>query len=93
MLDLARDDGSALETLILSLGSQAADQGLFRDLRQLLRRYPQREPGQIETVDMARAVSTTTRRPPQGAAGGQDRGDSNTARRLFTRICVLHIRG
>ena len=59
------------------------------------KRHPHREPVAIEAIDMGRRAlhnegcGVAARAP--GRAGW--RSIDNTARRLFTLLCVLHIRG
>jgi len=94
VLALSREDGSPLETLILSLGT----------LRRPIREYfaicdsyyeaiRNATAQQIETVDMARrGIHNDAAELLKERLGGKIDVDFNTARRLFTLICVLHIR-
>ncbi|MGI4732224.1 MAG: UPF0262 family protein [Janthinobacterium lividum] len=90
-----REDGSHLETLVLATGRFRR---LIRDYFAILDSYFQAIRGaslpQIETIDMARRglhdEGATLLR--ERLAGKVD-VDFGTARRLFTLICVLHIRG
>ena len=51
-------------------------------------------PSQIETIDMARrGTPQRGQRNPARAALRQSEIDFDTARRLFTLVCVLHWRG
>lgn len=94
VLSIAREDGSLLETLVLSLGT----------LRRPIREYfaicdsyydaiRNATPAQIETVDMARrGIHNDAAELLKERLRGKIDVDFNTARRLFTLICVLHIR-
>ena len=51
-------------------------------------------PSQIEAIDMGRrGLHNEGSRAPAGAAEGKVELDFDTARRLFTLICVLHWKG
>ncbi len=51
-------------------------------------------PGQIETIDMARrGIHNEGARVLQERLAGKAEVDTDTARRLFTLICVLHFGG
>lgn len=51
-------------------------------------------PGQIETIDMARrGIHNEGARVVQDRLNGKAQVDTDTARRLFTLICVLHFGG
>ena len=94
-LEIRRGDGSALETLVLGM---AAFRRPIRDYFAICDSYyqaiPAASPQQIETIDMARRGIHN-----QGAEllterlKGKIDLDFDTARRLFTLICVLHIKG
>ena len=84
----ARDDAARAGAL------PAADQGLFRDLRKLFQsgRNPSWPQG-LETIDMARrAIHNGGAELLQECLDDKVEMDFDTARRLFTLICVLHIR-
>jgi len=92
---IRRDDGSALETLVLSM---ARFRRPIRDYFAICDSYYQAiraaTPQQIETVDMARrGVHNEGAELLQERLQGKVDVDFDTARRLFTLICVLHIRG
>jgi uncharacterized protein (UPF0262 family) len=94
-LDLFREDGSHLETLVLALGRFRRP---IKDYFAICDSYYQAirasTPQQIETVDMARrAVHNEAAELLQERLAGKIEVDFDTARRLFTLICVLHIRG
>ena len=94
-IDIRRADDSPLETLVLGL---ARFRRPIRDYFAICDSYyqaiRQATPQQIETIDMARRGLHN-----EGAEllierlAGKIEIDFDTARRLFTLICVLHIRG
>ena len=93
-LDIKREDDSALETLILSL---AAFRRPIRDYFAICDSYFQAirsaTPAQIETIDMARrGIHDDAARVLMERLDGKIAVDHATARRLFTLICVLHIK-
>ena len=94
-LHLHREDGSHLETLVLALGRFRRP---IRDYFAICDSYYQAirasTPQQIETIDMARrGVHNDAATLLQERLSGKIEVDFDTARRLFTLICVLHIRG
>ena len=94
-LHLHRDDGSHLETLVLALGRFRRP---IKDYFAICDSYYQAirasTPQQIETVDMARrAIHNQAAELLQERLAGKIEVDFDTARRLFTLICVLHVRG
>jgi len=94
-LRIERADGSHLETLILGL---ARFRRPIRDYFAICDSYYQAirasTPQQIETVDMARrAIHNDAAELLRERLEGKIDLDFDTARRLFTLICVLHIRG
>jgi uncharacterized protein (UPF0262 family) len=93
-LDIKRADDSPLETLILSL---AAFRRPIRDYFAICDSYFQAirsaTPAQIETIDMARrGIHDDAARLLMERLDGKIAVDHATARRLFTLICVLHIK-
>ena len=93
-LDIKREDDSALETLILSL---AAFRRPIRDYFAICDSYFQAirsaTPAQIETIDMARrGIHDDAARLLMDRLDGKIAVDHATARRLFTLICVLHLK-
>lgn len=95
ILDVSDDDGQLLETQVLGLGRFRRP---IRDYFAICDSYYQAirkaTAQEIETIDMAR------RGVHNGAAEmllerleGKVETDFATARRLFTLICVLHIKG
>jgi uncharacterized protein (UPF0262 family) len=94
-LDIRREDDSHLETLILGL---AQFRRPIRDYFAICDSYYQAirnaAPAQIETIDMARrGIHDEAARLLMQRLEGKIEVDFATARRLFTLICVLHIRG
>ena len=94
-IDIMREDGSHLETLVLGL---ARFRRPIRDYFAICDSYYQAirnaTPQQIETVDMARrGVHNEAAELLKERLEGKIDIDFDTARRLFTLICVLHIKG
>jgi uncharacterized protein (UPF0262 family) len=95
VIEIRREDGSPLEAVILGLASfrrAIRDYfAIFESYRQAIR---DATPQQIETVDMARrAIHNEAAQRLIERLEGKIAVDFDTARRLFTLICVLHIRG
>jgi len=94
-IDIANEEAHLLETLILGLGRfRRPIKDYFAICDSYFQAIRQATPQQIETIDMAR------RGIHNGAAEllierleGKIELDFDTARRLFTLLCVLHIRG
>ncbi|WP_375428280.1 UPF0262 family protein [uncultured Sphingomonas sp.] len=94
-LHIKREDDMLLETLVLALGRFRRP---IRDYFAICDSYYQAirasTPQQIETVDMARrALHNDAAELLRDRLAGKIEVDFDTARRLFTLICVLHIRG
>jgi uncharacterized protein (UPF0262 family) len=94
-LAIHREDDSHLETLVLALGRFRRP---IRDYFAICDSYYQAirasTPQQIETIDMARrAIHNEAAELLRERLAGKIDVDFDTARRLFTLICVLHIRG
>jgi uncharacterized protein (UPF0262 family) len=94
-LEIHREDGSHLETLVLGL---ARFRRPIRDYFAICDSYYQAirnaTPQQIETVDMARrGIHNEAAELLRERLEGKIDVDFDTARRLFTLICVLHIKG
>jgi uncharacterized protein (UPF0262 family) len=94
-IDIAREDDSHVETIVLGMTRfRRAIKDYFAICDSYYRAVRQQTPQQIETIDMARrglhndAATLLTER-----LDGKIEVDFDTARRLFTLICVLHIRG
>ena len=94
-IQVKREDDTALETLILAMGRFRRP---IRDYFAICDSYYQAirasTPQQIETVDMARrGIHNEAAELLRERLAGKIEVDFDTARRLFTLICVLHIRG
>ena len=94
ILDIRRSDDSAFETLILSLGRFRR---IVKDYFAICDSYYQAirkaSAGEIETIDMARrGVHNEGAELLMERLDGKIEVDFATARRLFTLICVLHIK-
>lgn len=94
-LDISGEDGTALETLVLGL---ARFRRPIREYFAICESYYQAirkaSPQEIETIDMARrGVHNEAAEMLLERLEGKIETDHPTARRLFTLICVLHIRG
>ncbi len=93
--DIRREDGSAFEVLILGLGRFRR---IVRDYFAICDSYYQAirkaSAAEIETIDMARrGVHNEAAELLMERLAGKVEVDFATARRLFTLICVLHIKG
>lgn len=94
-LEIRRADDSHLETLVLGL---ARFRRPIRDYFAICDSYYQAirnaSPAQIETIDMARrGIHNQSAELLMERLEGKIDVDFDTARRLFTLICVLHIKG
>jgi uncharacterized protein (UPF0262 family) len=94
-LRVDREDGEHLETHVLALGRLKRP---IRDYFAICDSYYQAirasTPQQIETVDMARrSIHNEAAELLKERLDGKIEVDFDTARRLFTLLCVLHIRG
>ena len=94
-LHLHREDGRHLETLVLALGRfRRPIKDYFAICDSYFAAIRASTPQQIETVDMARrALHNDAAELLQERLKSKIEVDFDTARRLFTLICVLHIRG
>ena len=95
VLAIAREDGTPLESHILSLGRfRRPVRDYFAICDSYFQAVKQSTPQQIETIDMARrAIHNEAAELLKAALEGKVDLDFDTARRLFTLICVLHIKG
>jgi uncharacterized protein (UPF0262 family) len=94
-MEISREDEQPLEMIILGLGRFRR---LIRDYVAICDSYYQAikvsTAQQIETVDMARrAIHNEGAELLKERLDGKVAVDFDTARRLFTLICVLHIKG
>ena len=95
IFEISREDGSLLEAIILGLGRFRRP---IRDYFAICDSYYQAiktaTAQQIETVDMARrGLHNEAAEMLMDRLDGKIAVDFDTARRLFTLICVLHIKG
>ena len=93
-IHMYREDGTHIETLVLALGRFRRP---IKDYFAICDSYYQAiraaTPQQIETVDMARrGIHNEAAELLRDRLAGKIDVDFDTARRLFTLICVLHIR-
>lgn len=94
-IDIASEDNQRLETLILGLGRfRRPIKDYFAICDSYFQAIRQATPQQIETIDMARrAIHNEAAELLMERLAGKIAVNFDTARRLFTLICVLHIRG
>ncbi len=95
VIQIDREDGTPLEALILGM---ARFRRPIRDYFAICDSYFQAikvsTPAQIETIDMARrGIHNDAAELLKERLEGKIEIDFDTARRLFTLICVLHIKG
>jgi uncharacterized protein (UPF0262 family) len=95
VLDLRRLDGTALERIMLPL---APFRGIVKDYFLICESYysaiKRAGPAQIEAIDMGRrGLHNEGSELLRERLAEKVAVDLNTARRLFTLLCVLHIRG
>lgn len=94
-IDVHAENDERLETLILGLGSfRRPIKDYFAICDSYFAAIRSSTAQQIETVDMARrGVHNDAAQLLKDRLEGKIEVDFDTARRLFTLICVLHIRG
>ena len=94
-IEIKRDDGTPLEVLVLGLGRfRRPIRDYFAICDSYFQAIRQSTPQQIETVDMARrGIHNNAATLLMERLDGKIEIDFDTARRLFTLICVLHVRG
>ena len=94
-IDVNRQDGSHVETIGLGMMRfRRAIKDYFAICDSYYQAVRQQTPQQIETVDMARrGVHNDAAELLRERLDGKIELDFDTARRLFTLVCVLHIRG
>jgi uncharacterized protein (UPF0262 family) len=95
VIEIKREDGEALEAIILGLGRfRRPIREYFAICDSYYQAISNASPQQIETVDMARrAIHNDAAEMLIDRLEGKIKVDFDTARRLFTLICVLHIKG
>ena len=93
-IHIARADGTHLETLVLGLARfRRPIRDYFAICDSYFQAIRQATPAQIETVDMARrGIHNEAAALLRERLDGKIDIDFDTARRLFTLICVLHIK-
>lgn len=94
VMQIKREDGTPLETLILGLARfRRPIRDYFAICDSYFQAIRQSTPAQIETVDMARrGIHNEAAELLKERLDGKIEIDFDTARRLFTLICVLHIK-
>jgi uncharacterized protein (UPF0262 family) len=93
-IGIAAEDDTHLETLILALGRfRRPIKDYFAICDSYYQAVAKATPQQIETIDMARrGIHNEAAELLIERLDGKIKVDFDTARRLFTLICVLHIR-
>ena len=94
-LEVADQDGQVLELLVLGLGRfRRPVREYFAICDSYYQAIRKATASEIETIDMARrGVHNEAAELLVERLAGKVETDFATARRLFTLICVLHIRG
>lgn len=94
-IDIGRENGDYLESVILGLGRfRRPIKDYFAICDSYYQAIRQATPQQIETVDMARrGIHNEAAEVLRERLEGKIEVDFDTARRLFTLLCVLHIKG
>ena len=95
VIDIGREDGTPLETIILGLARfRRAIKDYFAICDSYYQAIRAATPQQIETIDMARrGIHNDAADILKERLDGKIDVDFDTARRLFTLLCVLHIKG
>ncbi len=95
IFDVYRENGEPLESIILGLGRfRRPIKDYFAICDSYFTAVKQSTPAQIETIDMARrGIHNEAAELLKERLEGKIEVDFDTARRLFTLICVLHIKG
>jgi uncharacterized protein (UPF0262 family) len=93
--EIRRENGAHLETLILALGRfRRPIRDYFAICDSYFQAIRKSTAAEIETIDMARrGVHNDAAELLMERLEGKVKVDFATARRLFTLICVLHIKG
>ena len=93
-IDLHGDQGEKLDTIRIGLSRfRRAIRNYFAICESYFKAVRSRTKHEIETIDMARrGIHNEAAELLQGALDGRIEVDFDTARRLFTLICVLHIK-
>lgn len=95
VIEIDREDDTPLEAIILGLGRfRRPIREYFAICDSYYQAISNASPQQIETVDMARrGIHNDAAEMLIERLDGKIKVDFDTARRLFTLICVLHIKG
>ena len=95
VFDIQTENGDPLETLILGLARfRRSIRDYFAICDSYYQAIRQATPSEIETIDMARrAIHKRAAEVLVERLEGKIETDFATARRLFTLICVLHVKG
>lgn len=95
VIAIDREDGTPLEQVILGLAKfRRPIKEYFAICDSYFQAIRQSTAQQIETIDMARrGIHNEAAEMLRERLDGKIEVDFDTARRLFTLICVLHIRG
>lgn len=95
VIEIRREDDSPLETIILGLARfRRAIKDYFAICDSYYQAIRAATPQQIETIDMARrGIHNEAADILKERLDGKIDVDFDTARRLFTLLCVLHIKG
>ncbi len=93
--DIRAEDGQLLETIILGLARFRRNiKDYFAICDSYYQAVAKASPAQIETIDMARrGLHNEAAELLIEKLDGKIAVDFDTARRLFTLVCVLHIKG
>jgi uncharacterized protein (UPF0262 family) len=93
-IDLHDDQGAKLDTIRVGLSRfRRGIRNYFAICESYFKAVRSRTKHEIETIDMARrAIHNEAAELLQAALDGKIEVDFDTARRLFTLICVLHIK-
>ncbi|MPT48098.1 MAG: UPF0262 family protein [Sphingobium sp.] len=94
VIEINREDGSALEAIIMGLARfRRPIREYFAICDSYFQAIRNASPQQIETIDMARrGIHNEAAEMLMERLDGKIDLDFDTARRLFTLICVLHIK-
>ena len=95
VMDIANEQGTPVETLVLGLGRfRRPIREYFAICDSYYQAIRKATAAEIETIDMARrGIHNEAAEMLLERLEGKVETDFPTARRLFTLICVLHIRG
>ncbi|MEJ6397295.1 UPF0262 family protein [Yoonia sp. 208BN28-4] len=95
VFDIAQEDETSAGEFHLSLGPfRQVVKDYFQICESYFEAVKTMPPSQIETIDMARrGIHNEGARVLQERLEGKAEVDTDTARRLFTLICVLHFGG